>query len=442
MMGHKSPEGAVVRSLFGSPPNAAESTPKFRRILALGWEAVMLLLKRRPADFASNASPKLIIFFSAQREDSERLVEKLNYPEFQNRVLISKRPGRWECPNEISILGRMFGGALMASWWGVSLPFLLFFRNVSSQERIVEVARTILIAHCVGRIRPRRVFYLGGYTRYSNLAAFLIDKKTGAIVTRSCSPNPLVECYSDCVCGEFILTTPLQVPEYHRLKANWFVDRVLLRPGFELPELSKAAYRVAPSGNRTIGFLSSGLWRRFGSGNFGDKEQVDAEERAVVALGEYLKTQPDVNLVVYPHPREEKADEEVFKLTSKHYHEILGSDRVTVLGVGSKTQEHFTDSNLLVSVWSTSAMEALFCGHKLLIMHLNYEPKYKVGRGWRHCWFAGLEGITVNSVEGLASRLEIALTMSRQDYFDVHKLGFLRNDAGSSEEIEIESARQ
>lgn len=414
LLGVRSPVAVVVRSLFETPANPTACRPSLRRILQLTWRSFSyVLFNDRKYDGPSTVPA--VIFGEPLAPIREQYVR--GFGEEGELVFVQQS----ECPNGLSFLGRWCAALVILAFCCVSFPLPWISRSNFAFERILEIARALRAVSQTQRLRPERVYFFSAFDRNANLIAYLLMQGSTRRVIKVPSPNPLVYHYRSCVSTDYVLTSPLQLPEYEQFQENWFVEKVWLwrTPGHvSFPD---CAYRRSEGDGRSIGMLSGGQWRRYERGDLFDDERMKnlrAEEALHHALREYLKKHPKVRLTVYPHPSE-KGDEKAYARALEVYGERFGTDRVDVLKANERTHNRFNDSDVLCSLWSTSALEAIYCGHKLIFTRLEGKPSADEG---------ALTGIHVFDKDALFQRLDESLRLTTQQYFEKHELLNYRHD--------------
>lgn len=414
LRGRRTPRWAVVRELFGPPSSPMAAKPTFHRMTQLWWRTMRFLLRGgAPRDTLEPA--ETIILWTKGEPDPERYVTE--YIEVGRVAFINQLA----CPNTLGLAARLVGVVAFSLWCLVTLPATLMLRTTSAFDRIMEVARAVLVVSAVRTLAPRRVFFYSSFERYGNLVSFLLSKVSKARVIRVPSPNPLFYHYSTCVCDEFILTSPLQLTEYAKFRPNWFVSTLRLwrPPGYVT--FPQVCYETTPSAVKSIGILSGGLWRREERGDLFDEDrwrQLAAEKELHLAIRDFLNDHPDVNVTVYPHPSE-KAEPAVYARAQQLYGRRIGADRIQVVPADVRTHHRFCDSNVLVAFWSTSALDALYCGHKVLFAQFDMSPKSND---------PSLANIHVHDRDSFRERLEEFLSISVDQYFKRNGLEAFRHD--------------
>ncbi len=414
LLRRRTPESVVAASLFAPPDHPTATKLTIRQVARLIWRSLRQVLGRgKPNEKLEGIDT--VILWTTHEPDPLRYVSE--YEDVGEVAFVNQL----DAPNSLSMAARMMGTAVIGVWCIVALPAPLLFRTVSALERILEVAQAIRAVNYVRTIAPNRLFFYGSYRRPGNLVAYLISAKSSISVVRVPSPNPLVYHYSTCVSDEFILTSPLQLTEYAHFRSDWFVPTIRLwkPPGYV--SFPQACYRTAPSEAKSIGVLSGGLWRREERGDLFDEErrrQLEAEKELHLAIRDFVNDHPDVSVTVYPHPSE-KADPRVYARARQLYGERIGTDRVRIVPAHERTHHRFCDSNVLVAFWSTSALDALYCGHKVLFAQFDMSPKSND---------PSLANVHVHDRDSFRERLEEFLSISVDEYFKRNGLEAFRHD--------------
>jgi len=417
ILAQRNGSAAVVRALFAKAPNAAAEKSTIRRTLFLTKKALVTLLSSGDMEYPEKQPDVLVlgpIPGPGVKEARERYLR--DFGERGSLWMFSEST----CPNCLGWPGRLAGAGLLGLLAIVNAPAPLLLRNNSAFERIAEIARAIRCVEFIRRCRPQRVYFFGSFDRNANLIAKLVSG-TGVWILRFCSPNPLGFHYRHCVADEFVLSSPLQIPEYREFQSSWFVNSVRLWRPPNYASFPEVSYRQGDGKGRSIGFLSGGQWRRHERGDLFDEDRMKnlrGEEELHQALCEYLEMRPDVELTVYPHPSE-KVNENVFRRARELYVERLGKDRVKLLKPNERTQDHYGDADVLVALWSSSATEALYCGNKVLFSRLVGDATVTE---------SSLLRVHVFDRETLWQRLDQCLAMTVQEYFEAFELLSYRYD--------------
>lgn len=404
-----SPEQSVLTTLFANP--TCGTNPPFQARVALVRLARCILAIVSGPRVTEKASLLGVVIEKA-RAECALYVQSLGHKD----TIIWLDP--FALPNGLPVLSRVCIALLLCAWALIALPIAMITGTMSCVSRVREVAQAVLLAGAAVRIKPRSVFYFGSYDRNGNLASYLMSQ-AGIHVVRMCSLNPISIEYSACVCDTFVLTTPLQVEELASLAKSWFVPNILLWHPVGHVSIPAEAYENAPLGGRRIGLLSTGFWLRQTAFDFDIVDIVNTERLLWQSLREYLDRDRTASLLVLPHPLEKKP--EFYERTCRVYGDAFGRERVTILRPDERTHRRFSDVDLLVAVWSTTVMEALYCGHKVLLYGgiATYE-----GGAW-----PALNKITAGNKCEFTTMMQELLALPAAEYFDRYDLARLRHTA-------------
>lgn len=411
----KSRDWAAYHELWGPPDHPIDAVATFYRTAQLSWHALRLVLLGPFVKVEQLKSSRTVILWTGVEPDPAIYVK--GYCGEKEFTFINQLA----CPNYLHYAERIVLVTFLLCWCVVSLPVPLFTRSNSAFLRILEVARAFVLVRAVCHLGPERVFFYSSFQRYSNFLSLMIARISNTKVTRVPSPNSLHSHYSTCVCDEFIITSALQIPELKQLKQNWFVGKVSHWRLTGFADIPNIAYQTGLEGRRVVGLLSGGQWRRYERGDHYDARRLkylDAEKQLHLALGAYIRDHPDVDVLVFPHPSE-KSNSKVYARACALYRERIGDERVSLVLEGQRTHERFHDANVLVSLWSTSALDAIYCGHKVLFAQFGCPP---ISQG------STLDNIHAENIDKFRDKLDNALSCTVDEYFQVHDLLAFRHD--------------
>ncbi len=410
--GRSSPEAVVVQSLFSAERHPAAYAFNLRRIVQLTVRAMASVIR----DGEQTGVPTegdAVILHTPVDPSLEAYVADL---EAGSRVVSVDQAAS---PNRLSWLARLGGAAAIGTSALFVIPATVFLRSNSALKRLVEIARALRAVSFLHQLAPERVYCIGTVDRTANLLAHLLDEAKIKVI-KVPSPNPLVYHYQTCVASEFFLTSPLQIPEYLHYRQAWFVPTVRLWRTLghvTFPEVSYHQSGTQPG--KTIGLLSGGQWWRYERGDLFDETrmfQLRAEEALHRALGRFLRRHPEVRLLVYPHPSEKRG---AYERAQEVYAERIGAERVELLRADERTHSRFRDADTLVALWSTSALEAIYCGHKVLFAPLGCPPKH---------YEQALASIHAYDEASLSKKLAAVLEMTNEEYFEKNGMRAYRHD--------------
>lgn len=165
---------------------------------------------------------------------------------------------------------------------------------------------------------------------------------------------------------------------------------------------------------QTLGFYSSGSWRR--------KEMGHSDPGAALAEGElalcqwikdYAMTHPETEIKVFPHPLEKKT-EEIYQRTQSHYQKLFGEIPVKIMPRESATTLTFDQVDLAISLFSTVSYERLFMGFKSLFF-IYQDNDFPIPG-------SNFERICVKPNAQFHERVHESLQQSRREFFDQNGL--------------------
>ncbi|MCB0762778.1 MAG: hypothetical protein KDC12_14725 [Flavobacteriales bacterium] len=254
----------------------------------------------------------------------------------------------------------------------------------------------------------KQLWMFDSYEKDCNFISLVLMKR-GCHVVRIPSSNIITPYYHHVVCSEFIFTASFQPEEQQQLKENWYVSSMRNLPPFNVSALLHAPRTLAEDSENTIGFISSGVWRRKERGEMASGYgEFESEDLLIDTLSNLLKKRPELNLLIYLHPCE-KASPELFAGAMKEYSKHFPEGRFQILDRETPSLQAFHLCNVAVSVYSSANIERLFLGLKTLYFPACFEKNVYAD--------TGLEIISPSSSDQLIELLEAALPMSNSKFF-------------------------
>lgn len=244
------------------------------------------------------------------------------------------------------------------------------------------------------------------------ISAYLMDQNID--VHRIPSSVPLSFYYRSVIASEFTFTAPFQREEAEEYADLWMVDRTSHLPCFTFQLLEPSLldhdqFNTANTGQATLGFLSSGVWRRKERGDnkieMGDWE---AEEILMTFLQTFLTKHPDIKLFVFLHPCERETAQ-LHSKALKTYQDFFSTDQVSIAPQNDPSYLHFNKADVSFSVYSSANIEMLFCGHKAF-----YCP---IGLDLHQYETTSLRQISLLSYEAFEAATLKSLPLSGEDFF-------------------------
>ena len=228
-----------------------------------------------------------------------------------------------------------------------------------------EIIECANLLYLLKKHQIKELHYFCPYEKDTNICAYVL-MKDGIYVYKYPSPSPLRGHNKTLIASCLVLTTGYQEEEYQQFKDTIIVDETKKwMPENALNYVERYLHSPLKTVPNTIGFYSHGLWlraKRKQKGALASNHQAD--EILLTYLSEYMKNKPNIKFLIYPHPKEIKA--EVFDETCAFYSKIF-SGKCDFEFAKNKTHDSFEQVDVAISSYSTVIFERLFCGFKSLI---------------------------------------------------------------------------
>lgn len=325
--------------------------------------------------------------------------------------LIEKDPSFYCARDAISISGNTghkllatMAAFLLASWY---TPHLLFSsKRASYALLLLEFSEWILMQIHLHQQSTRHLILFSSYEIDSNMICLLM-RQNGIITQRIPSSNTLFPYYQNVVCDIFSYTSAFQIDERNGF-SNWFVDETNELPPFNYKELLKTELGNNYDNSDTLGFISSGVWRRKQRGDLAAGiGEYESEELLIQSISKILKENRDLKLYIYFHPCEKETDE-IYQEAKEIYSKEFASSRIEFCPKEISSLAMFYKSDIAVSVYSSTNIERLFLGMKTLYFPAMF--KVKVFEN------TSLEKILIQSPEELSKQVNISLQESDAEF--------------------------
>ncbi len=308
-------------------------------------------------------------------------------------------------------LNMLIGLALLAPW--------LLYMTLTSRKRGTYagiITDCVEIMHLVGAAKKRGIhsmWMFDSYERDSNLMSLALMKK-GCKVIRVPSANIITPYYHHLVSTEFIFTAPFQPGEMENLKENWYVESTRNLPPFNFPRLLKAPRKTLPEAVDTIGFISSGVWRRKERGELASgMGEFESEELLLQTLANYLTDNSSKKLLIYLHPCE-KESAEIFQNAHREYSNYFPADRFDIVPQDIPSLQVFVKSEIAVSVYSSANIERLFLGLKTLYFPACFKENIYAN--------TSLDAVSAMTPDKLVELLDAGFSLDSKSFFDRYGL--------------------
>lgn len=248
-----------------------------------------------------------------------------------------------------------------------------------------------------------KVHYFCIHETDSNLMAYVL-MQNGIYINKIPSEVPLQFLNKTIVSDSLSFCFRYQEEEYMKYRATMHVKKIQ----HWIPEGSfnlEAFYNVEERStrNKTIGFYSSGMWLR-NEIDIMDLQNADLYEKELLEmLVNYIKENPDFQLIVFLHPIEKRNLEK----TRAYYDKFLVPINFANTTVANSSL--FKEADVVVSLYSTLAFERIFWGFKTII--------YPMGQDEFPIKNSTFEVCCAKSPEELFSKLYSALSINTEMYF-------------------------
>ncbi|MFT4678126.1 MAG: hypothetical protein ACI84C_002013 [Flavobacteriales bacterium] len=315
----------------------------------------------------------------------------------------------------INQLSMLIGLALISPW--------LIFMTITSSKRGTYagiITDCVEIMHLEAGSRKRKIrtmWMFDSYERDSNLMSLAL-MNNGCKVIRVPSANIITPFYHHLVSTEFIFTAPFQPDEMEDLKSNWFVERTRNLPPFNYPKLLQASRKSTPGTSATLGYISSGVWRRKERGELASGlGEFESEDLLIDTLKTYLKDHSEKELLIYLHPCEKESNE-IFARAHEEYSKHFPEGRFRIVPLDVSSLQVFSESEVAVSVYSSANIERLFLGLKTLYFPACFKENIYGN--------TSLSKVSATTPERLIALLDAGFNLDQKAFFDQFELNAYR----------------
>ncbi|MGL5890621.1 MAG: hypothetical protein ACRC3B_12085, partial [Bacteroidia bacterium] len=196
-------------------------------------------------------------------------------------------------------------------------------------------------------------------------ALTLLLRNYGITVNKIPSPSLLAVHHREIITDALSLGSPYQFDELEVFKSTQYITTVNHWTPEVWPVYGKR-YETQPAAPaQTIGFYSHATWLREQEGNadtgFGDH---NAEKELIPALASYLRKHPEIQLILFLHPRERKP--ETIERTTAHYNKCFDGINYRFSEKAERSTEQFDSADVGIGGISTILFERLFAGYKTI----------------------------------------------------------------------------
>ncbi len=306
---------------------------------------------------------------------------------------------------------------ILFSLWIIPLSIVSSKRGSYALNLLEIVENARLIQH-LRKHKISKLYYFCGFNKDANFAAVLLQKNQ-IICHKVPSSNPIKNFYQFVIADVFSFTAPYQKQEYEHLKANWMVDRFEEWPVFHFEQIQGILNKYKTPKTNTLGFISSGIWRRIERGdNALGVGEYDSELRLIAFLKLYLNQNPQIQLFIFLHPIEKNNPEHYLKAQS-HYQKVLGTNNIEFFEPSIPSFKLFDRVDLSVAAYSSANLERLYAGFKTLYAPLGIRSDYYAD--------SSLNNIAAFDEKSLETLLNNSFEMNGEAFFEQNELQAYHN---------------
>lgn len=282
----------------------------------------------------------------------------------------SKKIGLWISKDELSGRPNFSTFEFMQFWFTALIwAFKIFFTSTFRSNRglmIREMYENAILIDELRAISIQQIYHFVPYEKDSNVLSLLL-RQIGVRCTFIPSAGPISKHNHTMIADEIVLVTPYQMEEYERKWKESIRCEKILRwiPERAFTYIDLYRNKSFRFSEKVIGYYSHGSWIRLKQKHQSAEAATKKEEWILGLIKKYLETHAEVKLIVFPHPRERRAD--VLEETRAYYAGLLGTDRVEISSNAKSSAESFDLVDLAIAAYSSIVYERLFCGFKMII---------------------------------------------------------------------------
>lgn len=247
----------------------------------------------------------------------------------------------------------------------------LFKKDISG---LSFVLKNILITSNFLRLSKRQkikdVYMFGIYDTNSAFLSYSL-MKNNRYVHQITSEVPIYKWNKIIVTNELILCSEYQFAEIEAFKKTVVYDTCKLF-GPELYYKVADLYQLPAVKNNKVAFYSTGGWVRNKLGNIDQGVDIESfEEKILKDIDDCLSEYKELELIIYPHPREKVFFDHSIELLYQHYLKFLPNCRFTIKTENILTDEFFNECYLAICFISTVMFERVHAKRKSVLMYQN-----------------------------------------------------------------------
>ncbi len=225
--------------------------------------------------------------------------------------------------------------------------------------------------NCVENLKKSNIKNSVLFSAYDTNSAFLAQNliRENIYVSTVTSEVPIYKWNQIIITNELILCHEYQKNEVKYFHNTLIYDTLLLGKPEEFFCVENL-YTQQQSKNLNIGFLSTGGWVRnkFGHINQGTNME-DNETKILISLNAILRKHYQLNLIIYPHPREFKYYNNSISELTKHYNVFLKDISFTINSNNTNSNKLFDDCYVALCFFTTLIFERSFAKRNSAIVY-------------------------------------------------------------------------
>lgn len=258
----------------------------------------------------------------------------------------------------------------------VQLHLVIYGLFKKDRSGLNSVLKNILITRNFSALKKKvekKKVYL--FSIYDTNSAFLANNliKQGFYVSQITSEVPLYKWNKIIITNELIICSEYQTAEVEEFKNTIRFNELKLF-GPELFYKISDQYKSSPDKNFNIGFYSTGGWIRNKLGHIDQGTSIEEfETRILNDLNTILSNKKEINLIIYPHPREREFFNNSESELYNYYKKALPSITFKINQVNKPANMLFDDVYLAVCYMTTLIFERVHAKRKSVIAYFKEE---------------------------------------------------------------------
>jgi hypothetical protein len=293
------------------------------------------------------------------------------------------------------------------------IPITLFSKKRGSFSlNLLEVIENARLLEHLKKHDIKKVFYFCGFNKDANFAACLL--RTNSIYCHKVpSSNPIKNFYQQVVADGFSFTAPYQKQEFEQLKTKWMVRDFKEWPVFHFEQIQPLIPTYSQPESKTLGFISSGIWRRIERGDQAlGVGEYESELRLIAFLKEFLAENAAIKFYVFLHPIEKKTPE--LQQKAEDYYRTQISPSAAFFPAEIPSYKLFDKVDVSIAAYSSTNLERLYAGFKTLYAPLGIRSDYYAD--------SALNNIAAFDESALRSLLKLSSQKSDNEFFTSNQL--------------------